>query len=68
MSTNVEGQSVSPNDAKPLVSGSCGQKKYEIVYADPAWKISYYPRENRKKMKWDNYPTMKLEEIKDFEY
>ena len=62
---NVENIDVSPtfgNTVLPAVVGS--QKKYQIVYADPAWKISYYPRENRKKMKWDNYPTMKLEDIK----
>ena len=39
-------------------------KKYEIIYADPPWKISYYPRENRKKMKWENYQLMKFEDIK----
>jgi len=62
---NVENIDVSPtfgNTVLPAVVGS--QTKYQIVYADPAWKISYYPRENRKKMKWENYPTMKLEDIK----
>ena len=29
MSTNVEGQTVSPNDAKPLVIGSSIQEKYD---------------------------------------
>ena len=39
-------------------------KKYQIIYADPPWNISYYPRENRKKMEWGNYDRMELKDIK----
>jgi N6-adenosine-specific RNA methylase IME4 len=31
----------SPTCGKPIVSCSCGHKKYGIIYADPAWNMGY---------------------------
>ena len=38
--------------------------KYQIIYADPPWRYDF-SKSNSRKIE-NNYPTMELEEIKDF--
>ena len=40
-------------------------KKYNIIYADPAWKMKKIERKVRPNQKGFDYPTMELEDIKN---
>lgn len=40
-------------------------KKYNIIYADPPWEMTKIKRKVRPNQKGFDYPTMKLEEIKN---
>ena len=49
---------------KPIVSCSCGQKKYNVIYADPPWDVKKIQRKVRPNQKQLDYSTMSIEDIK----
>lgn len=69
--TDVEGLDVSPHIANTPVSCSCGQSgeppshngKYQIIYADPPWKVSMLRNGKDKARQFDHYQTMKTKDI-----
>ena len=38
-------------------------KKYQVIYSDPPWKISFYPVKGETGMRFAQYKTMKTEDI-----
>jgi hypothetical protein len=52
-------------DATRAASATCGATRYNVVYADPPWRLEPYSRDTGMDRAADNhYPTMPIEEIR----
>lgn len=62
--TEDEANNVQPNYCQCNVSCSCGQKKYNVIYADPPWSYNRSTGWDYKQGAGDKYTVNYLDEIK----
>ena len=60
---NEQLSKLNPNERLPLIT--LPDKKYDVIYADPAWDIKKIQRKSRPNQINMDYPTMSLEQIKN---